>query len=63
MKQEIFRGMLTLQQAESVSAIRVDKLRKLIKQGRLSSVQVCGPYSPHLIRPRDLESVVEASKL
>ena len=63
MNQEILNGLVTLKEAEALSAIRVDRLRKLIRQGRLSSIQPCGAYSPHLIRPIDLKAVVEASKL
>ena len=60
MEQEIFKGYVTLQEAESLSAIRVDRLRKLIRQGRLESIQPCGRYSPHLLDVEGLKSFVDS---
>jgi len=58
--QELFEGWVTLQEAEAITNIRTDKLRKLIRAGRLDSFQPTGSYSPHLVRAKNLKSLVNS---
>ena len=45
---------ITLLEASRKSGISVDRLRRLIKSGKLKSFQLAGPHTPHVISETDL---------
>lgn len=45
---------LTLAEAEKLSGIRVDLLRKLCRTGKLTSTRIGGSRGPHLVLKSDL---------
>jgi len=49
-----FKNYITLIEAAQRSGISVDRLRRLIKSGRLQTLQLAGKHTPHLLRVSDL---------
>ena len=48
------KDYVTLVEAAQRSGISVDRLRRLIKSGRLPTLQLAGSHTPHLLRVSDL---------
>tara|TARA_B100001971_G_C18006330_1_gene439988 strand:+ start:187 stop:411 length:225 start_codon:yes stop_codon:yes gene_type:complete len=48
------KDYVTLVEAAQRSGISVDRLRRLIKSGRLQTLQLAGAHTPHLLRVSDL---------
>ena len=48
------KDYITLNEAAQRSGISVDRLRRLIKAGRLQTLQLAGSHTPHLLRVSEL---------